>query len=120
MPTFKSRITHAPFWGDGSLCVYQGDAGRPGVEMRPITPFRARMRIDSFTRGMSAARLVLKQVGAEAEFEMFLTDLHDVLTGAGVAAGGMIVNEWWIVQKRGQNYGIRPCRADEIPAEAAP
>lgn len=129
----KTKVTTAPFGPDGSLMHYPESRNDytgakrlesgygweipprfVGPDWRPNTPFQTTLRLDGTCRGRSAAYFVWKD-DAECEFPMFISDMADLVkAGATVTAG--VVTAWWMVAKKGANYGIRLATADEIAA----
>ena len=89
-------------WWDGF------ESMQPGFEMRPNTPFRARLRVTGIVRGRSAARFKLSDADTgECRGEMFMASMMKVLE-LGVEPGGVIDATWHVV-KKGTNYGLEVC-----------
>lgn len=74
-------------------------------EWRDNYVFHATLSVTGITRGRSAARINLEDEQGR-KYEMFLTDVADLLQRAPTIAYGMIEADWTF-QKRGSNYGIR-------------
>jgi hypothetical protein len=73
-------------------------------DWRPNTPFLATLTLRGMIRGRSAAYLQWADSGGRV-YPMFLVDLVDLLKSRAVECG--TVTAWWVVAKRGQNYGIQ-------------
>lgn len=71
----------------------------------PNSVFAATLRVVDFTRGRSAARLVLEDVNEGTRYEMFMSDVTDMLRHANIV-DGQIAGDWTFC-KRGSNYGLR-------------
>ncbi len=83
----------------------EGEKARPGQEWRDNEPFLATLRLEGIERGRSAARFVWQREDTGSTFPMFMTDMLALAkSDAGISSG--IAEGWWIVMKRGQNYGI--------------
>jgi hypothetical protein len=82
---------------------------------RDNTPFEARLALAGMRRGRSAAYFMFTDEDGH-EYPMFMSDLETLLCSPGGVAGGITGGQScprWVVQKRGQNYGIRlATRAD--------
>jgi hypothetical protein len=106
-------IAKAPYYADGSLkhFVYHED---DVAEWRDNVPFYEMLTLDGAVRGMSAARLRWYAEGGR-RFEMFLTDLVDMINRTPNLYKGAI-SGWWMVNKRGRNYGIRLATDAELIA----
>lgn len=128
----KAKIAYAPFvppssertaysQPPGSLLEYAwtyppGDRYHdatdpdPRIEWRKVEAWNATMSIEGIERGRSAARFIWRDADGRT-FPMFMIDMLEVVKRGvnGTAA-------WWIVQKRGQNYGIRLATQEEISA----
>lgn len=77
----------------------------PSGEWRDNYVFHATLNVTGTTRGRSAARINLQDEQGH-KYEMFLTDVVDLLMHAPTIAYGMIEADWTF-QKRGANYGIK-------------
>jgi hypothetical protein len=109
----RTRLEKAPFDQWGGLMEYVGTV--EPHEWRENKPFSALLAIEGIERGMSAARFIWHADGGRT-FPMFMTDMVDLLKNAPNLCKGT-VHTWWMVQKRGQNYGVRLARPEEL-AEA--
>lgn len=74
-------------------------------EWRDNYVFHATLTVTGTTRGRSAARINLQDEEGR-KYEMFLTDVVDLLINAPTVAYGMIEADWTF-SKRGSNYGIK-------------
>lgn len=74
-------------------------------EWRDNYIFHATLSVTGTTRGRSAARINL-QDDQGRKYEMFLSDVVDLLIHAPTIAYGMIEADWTFI-KRGSNYGIK-------------
>ncbi len=96
-----------PFYTEGP---YKGLAGYPDkywpMEWRDNHVLMDRLVFDGFQRGRSAAHAVFKSTTNGDRYEMFLTDLEDVLRLGGIEKLGYITSYFTFV-KRGMNYGIK-------------
>jgi len=92
----------APFTGD-DLCAYAWDVDR--IVWRDNVPFYATLELGGIERGRSAAHFLWNDTDTGANYQMFMADAVDLMRSpAGVQAGK--VTGWWIVVKRGANYGV--------------
>lgn len=73
--------------------------------------FQATMRLIGTTSGRSAKYVHVEDIITNATYPMFLTDLCDLAANSLIDHG--VVTDRWVVQKRGNNYGIRRARSDE-------
>lgn len=72
---------------------------------RPNRPFEAIFVLDGFARGMSSATFRWKLAGTGRTFNMFMKDM-EILLHNGTVSNGVTELRFWIVRKRGNNYGI--------------
>lgn len=79
--------------------------GREGEEWRDNEPFQARMVISSMYSGRSAKGIIWTDTKTGYDYPMFVSDLIELLKTADVIGGE--VYGYWVIAKRGQNYGIR-------------
>lgn len=101
----------APF-RNGSLQEWAGYGFGPGEksygdekdEWRDNVPFEAELTLVGTERGRSAMRFMWRNVAGES-FPMFATDMAALATSERGVSGGK-ADGFWIVMKRGQNYGI--------------
>lgn len=63
------------------------------------------LKIQHFVRGRSSAKLHLIDVNTNLKYEMFLTDLEDMLKMGVITQGN--INGKFAFTKRGKNYGIK-------------
>lgn len=108
----KTSLKKAPYNGSGNLInyitTYPGDV----PEWRENKPFPTMLVLQGITRGMSAARFRwLDDKGRP--FEMFMTDAVDLMR-ANTSLYGGTVDTWWMIVKRGKNYGIRLADNDDL------
>lgn len=113
----QSTVIKVPFDFRGNLMHYSYDwqnldktlTENPGYgfayEWRDNQPFQANLHLNTYQRGRSAAYFVWEETGTAKSFPMFLTDMLDMLQRATITRG--IITGWWIVAKRGANYGIK-------------
>ncbi len=108
-------VIQIPFYTTGP---YKGLAGYPDgywpMEWRDNHVFMDHLLFDDFQRGRSAAHAVFKSTTSGDRYEMFLTDLGDVIKRMGLTNGGGIAAYFTFV-KRGMNYGIRLATEVETP-----
>jgi hypothetical protein len=104
-------VAKAPFYADGSLMHFV-HRDSDVAEWRDNEPFHEMLTLDGAVRGMSAARLRWYAEGGR-RFEMFLTDLVDMINRTPNLYKGAI-SGWWMVSKRGRNYGIRLATDEEL------
>lgn len=69
--------------------------------------------VPGVTTGRSAKYLHVIDVESNITYPMFVADLLDAIT-RGTVRQGIFPATYWKVQKRGQNYGLRRAKADEI------
>lgn len=97
MPWVSPESSRTLAVGDNSFRVPQ--------EWRRNEPFEDALVLHEMYRGMSSARFIWVDAAGH-EYPMFMSDVLDLMVDArGVA--GAVASGWWIVVKRGQNYGIR-------------
>lgn len=104
-------ITEAPFHPvTGSLMhyperVYQGIGQYLEPEWRDVSkPFCLSIFCASMSRGRSAAYFIWRDANG-ATYPMFMTDMLEVIQKARIF-NGCIVDGWFTIRKRGQNYGL--------------
>ena len=68
--------------------------------------FEASLKATYFGRGRSSAKLNFVDVNDDMHYEMFLTDVDDLIRNVGIRKGGGPIKGWWAFAKRGSNYGI--------------
>ncbi|MGA5598462.1 hypothetical protein ACPCSE_29930 [Streptomyces cellulosae] len=107
----KTSLKKAPYNSDGSLVTYLGRFDEP-AEWRDNKPFPAMLVLDGITRGMSAARFRWRTDKGRT-FEMFMTDAADLMRLAPNLYQGT-VDTWWMIVKRGKNFGIRIADNDDL------
>lgn len=96
-------LTTYPVATDGNMLGYVSGWHRE-IEWRGNTPFEATLRIFELTRGRSSIKYHLIDDLTGQRWEMFVTDMLDLLTTCAVNHG--VVHGRWHVVKRGTNYGI--------------
>jgi hypothetical protein len=101
---YKGQIPFNRHTGD-HCSYYGGPSNRDGYEWRDNVPFKADLRIDTYSRGQSAANF--EAVDAEGrKYNLFLSDMLDIVKSCGIEVGGRIPWSDWVFCKRGSNYGI--------------
>jgi hypothetical protein len=116
MKTPKQYKGKIPFRArNGDLLSYPGsdyERDETTGKYRPVDPewrdnyqFHARLKVVDVSRGRSAARFVLEDLGG-TKYEMFMIDILK-LTERGIDPGGYVTGDWTFC-KRGSNYGITP------------
>lgn len=135
MATKKSTVTHVPYGPKGlqhfpedtrdhtnakynfETRSYDVPPVRIEPEWRPNEPFPATLTLDGTARGRSAA--YFRWTGESgAEYPMFISDLADVLASNVTAVRAGSVTAWWMVAKRGSNYGLRLATPAELADHA--
>jgi hypothetical protein len=103
----------APYSALGNLLRYVGQ----GVvaDWRDNTPFHADLKLDEVQRGSISARFTWRDQATNARYPMLLPGMADLLNNGTVAKG--IATGWWLVELRGQSYGLRLATPQEV-AEA--
>lgn len=91
------------------------------TEWRDNEPFRATLVLTGIERGRSAARFTWAGTGGHTgnTFPMFMTDVADLMMHPDGVANA-VASGWWIVVKRGQNYGIRRLHPNDAPTDGTP
>ncbi|MFE0490159.1 hypothetical protein [Streptomyces griseoaurantiacus] len=107
----KTSLKKAPYNSAGNLVTYLARFEEP-AEWRDNKPFPAMLILDGITRGMSAARFRWHSDKGHS-FEMFMTDAADLMRLAPNLYRGT-VDTWWMIVKRGKNYGIRIADRDDL------
>lgn len=79
---------------------YPGD----GVDWRPNEPFYASLDLVDMERGRSAARFIWNHGATRTRYPMFMAGMLNIAQNEIIHHGEAM--GWWIVVKRGQNYGI--------------
>lgn len=79
-------------------------AGYGTPEWRPNEPFHATLDLVDMERGRSAARFIWNHGATRTRYPMFMAGMLDIAKNTVIDYGA--VTGWWIVVKRGQNYGI--------------
>ena len=103
----------APFLEDGSVPSYpsnwdilRGKYQEVKIDWKDVEPFYADLRFTGMDKGShGSTRYTLKNLNSDANYCMFTVDVLDILMTHGIQGG--ILHGYWVVQKRGQNYGIR-------------
>lgn len=98
-----------PISGHGSLEHYAYpslNASHNAGNWRDNDPFEATIRLDSMRSGRSAKYVIWTNVDTGATYPMFVVDLIELTTRAGIVNGVATVKGPWMVRKRGQNYGL--------------
>jgi hypothetical protein len=89
----------------GEAAVKQSERITIGPDWRPNVPFEAKLQLEGYSRGRSAANFdVIDEHGRK--YTIFLTDMLDILQKHGIVKG-WTEKLTWAFCKRGQNYGIR-------------
>lgn len=131
----KSTVTHVPYGPKGLQHFpedtwdhtnakynpekhgYDVPPRRIEPEWRPNTPFQATLTLDGTARGHSAAYFRWTDEHG-AEYPMFISDLSDLLASNTTAVRAGSVTGWWMVAKKGSNYGLRLATDAELVAHA--
>lgn len=108
----KTGLKRAPFNSTGNLMTYVNGYAQNVHEWRDNKPFPAMLVLEGITRGMSAARFVWHSDKGR-KFEMFMTDAADLMKGRAPLYAGT-VDTWWMIVKRGKNYGVRLADNDDL------
>lgn len=98
-----------------TMTAGQGSAYDVPDTWAPNLPFHGTLVLTGMERGRSAARFMWAGTGdlTGRIYPMFMTDACNLMmSGAGVANG--TASRWWIVVKRGRNYGLMPLPDDLI------
>lgn len=77
-------------------------------------PFHATLELGGIERGRSAAHFLWNDADSGANYQMFMTDVADLMQSAQGVQGGK-VRGWWIVVKRGNNYGVARINPEQVP-----
>lgn len=108
LPTYKVPFTSDAHWkGSGHLLPYTGYdelTADPLIEWRDNKQFRAILFFQNFQRGRSAAHALWADQSGH-QYQMFLADLGDLISGSEMSNGRTYELDWY-VRKRGMNYGI--------------
>lgn len=119
----KTKVLTAPYDEQGNLLHYPDRwryeplPGNPyrrvdACDWRENKTFHAVMTLqDGVTSGRSAKYVNWRDDQGHG-FPMFVSDLVDLVVNGYVEKGK--VDYWWMVAKRGQNYGLRLAKEDEI------
>jgi len=73
-------------------------------QWRPNEPFYATLDLVDMERGRSAARFIWNHGATNTHYPMFMAGMLDLAKTDVIDHGE--VTGWWIVVKRGANYGI--------------
>ncbi|PPS89528.1 hypothetical protein [Streptomyces sp. MH60] len=106
----RTRLAKAPYRSNGSLMDWVGTV--EPHEWRDNKPFPAMLILQGTERGMSAARFVWHSDKGHV-YKMFMTDMVSLVQNATNLYKGT-ADTWWVVQKRGKNYGIRLADNDDL------
>lgn len=74
------------------------------IEWRPNEPFYASLDLVDMERGRSAARFIWDHGATRTHYPMFMAGMLDLAKSTFIHHGEAV--GWWIVVKRGENYGI--------------
>ncbi|MFI0967019.1 hypothetical protein ACH4S8_37395 [Streptomyces sp. NPDC021080] len=110
----RTPLKKAPYDRNGSLINWVSSYPDHVHEWRENKPFPAWLTVQGIQRGMSAARFTWTDTDGHT-FPMFMTDMVDLLKRAPDIRHGHTYT-WWMVQKRGKNYGIRLATVEELQA----
>lgn len=127
----KKKVTEVPYSKNGSLMHFpettwdyseavRVDEGHGwkvpprevGPDWRRNDPFTATLRLAETRRGRSAAYFIWRSDDGR-EFPMFISDMLLLVQSGVIIKPGGSVSTWWMVTKRGANYGIRYAGAEE-------
>jgi len=92
-----------PFNDGGHMLDYEG-YGKVG--MHPVKPFKAAMKIGSWSKGRSAVRIWVSDAKTGTRYPMFMQDFWDIITTYDII-DGVTPELKWTVCKKGANYGIK-------------
>lgn len=106
----RTRLAKAPYTSSGSLMDWVGTV--EPHEWRDNKPFPAMLILQGSRRGMSSAQFVWRSDKGHV-YNMFMTDMVGLVQSANNLYRGT-ADTWWIVQKRGKNYGIRLADNDDL------
>lgn len=108
IPVWKKEKPYALVMEDGSWLNYANywHIRRNEVKVVFIEPFEAKLRLDGFSRGRSAANFDLVNADTGARYTMFMKDFLEYIQTHGNVTEGILKGTWTVV-KRGQNYGIK-------------
>lgn len=114
----KTGTYKIPYDSDGNLMHYAepddylGGAFWKAHEWRENKPFRAKMSIDSWARGRSAAYFIFRDQSGK-KYPMFMKDFMSMLEYVDIIGFKSIKHKvydgpmiFWQCVKRGQNYGL--------------
>jgi hypothetical protein len=93
-------------WNESGALGYPQSLGGSKVVWEDNIPFEATLRATYFGRGRSSAKLNFTDANDDMHYEMFLTDVDDLIDNYGIRKGGGPIKGWWAFAKRGANYGI--------------
>lgn len=125
MATKKTSVTVAPYDHRGNLMHYaetgirryrgvEPQPGQPGyVEWRANEPFSGTLTLGGVTSGYSAKYVTWKAPDGRS-FPMFIADLVEFIHRYSGDINQGTVHARWMVAKRGQNFGIRLAKDDEV------
>lgn len=100
----------------GKLHRSGGGWGDEPDEWRDNQPFYGTLVLADTERGRSAAQFTWAGTGSltGTSYPMFITDAADLMMSADGVRNATVTG-WWIVVKRGQNYGLMRLRRDLEP-----
>lgn len=84
-------------------------------EWRTNAPFYATLQLTGIERGRSAARFMWYDAMGPSRYPMFMVDTAQLIM-SGLGGVGGVVTTWWIVVKRGKNYGVAALDEQYWPA----
>ena len=96
-------VDKIPFDKSGNMLEYTGYAR--DIEWRDNVTFPATLLVDTYERGRSAVRVIMRDCATNVTYPMFISDFVDLAKSGRIVygeAGGR-----WIGGKKGSNYGLR-------------
>lgn len=100
----------APYDRYGNLIGFPGQ--NPPFVWRANIPFRATLRLLEVKRFVSSARATWRDTETGVRYPMLLPDLSELLVMGSICQG--VSTNWWMVEQRGRNFGIRLATEDEL------
>jgi ABC-type phosphate transport system auxiliary subunit len=99
----KPKEYKAPFL-NGNLQQYAYGYSAGQYDWRENVPFKKLLTLDSLYSGRSAKGVIWRDMDGNT-YPMFVTDLIELINLHELAYGKVLA--YWVVQKRGENYGLR-------------
>lgn len=103
----KSKKYKVPFNADdGNLIEYFQDWKYKNVIWKDPEPFEGRLKLIGYSRGMSSAKINLRDLDSGSLMSMFLGDYIDMVRD-NLFEVSNVYHCIWIPVKKGRNYGIK-------------